>query len=701
MPPSSPASVPQATATTQNSRPPDPDRACINLRWALALLDGLIVGGVKHLVLSPGSRSTPVVLAAQRRPALTLTPILDERSAAFFALGLARASGRPVALLATSGSAPAHWYPAVMEANEAGLPLILLSADRPPELRGWGANQTTDQTRLFGVQVRDFFDPGAPVDDPSVRRALTALGHRATARSLGRRPGPVHVNLPFREPLVPRRAACEGDSSRDWDTAPDGETVLDGAKTPEAAASRRAATAFPSTIASAPAPASSSTTASALAAMDAAHLHESAHLIPENESPCHDFHANPRPQALLSQLPAGLQERLRGRGLIYCGPDNPRPGFPAAVLRCAAALGVPVLADPLSELRFLSGLRCGQGARSDHGQEATTNSGQGVATNSGQAAATLGSPSPLISRYKSLVRNPAAARALRPDWVLRFGRAPISRTVLEWLPGIPLILVDPAERWSDPAHDLALPDSLHLDLDPVALCTALTKAPPAPADPDWLALWTRAEARLASLAADYLAQAPWCEAQLITDLVTQLPAGEGLLCANSLPIRQFETWAGTRNTPLTVFGNRGLSGIDGQLSTLAGLNAAGLPTTGLLGDLSFLHDLSGLLLARELPRPCILVNNGGGRIFDYLPQHGLPGFERLWRTPQTLDLAALCQAFGLQHRRVSDASAWRAALAAGLAGERGLIIEVMIDAYQSQEVHLQFRRRVAETDLLG
>ena len=148
-----------------------PDRACVNLRWALALLDGLIDGGVEHLVLSPGSRSTPVVLAAQRRPALMLTPILDERSAAFFALGLARASGRPVALLATSGSGPAHWYPAVMEANEAGLPLILLSADRPPELRGWGANQTTDQTRLFGVQVRDFFAPGAPVDDPGVRRA--------------------------------------------------------------------------------------------------------------------------------------------------------------------------------------------------------------------------------------------------------------------------------------------------------------------------------------------------------------------------------------------------------------------------------------------------------------------------------------------------------------------------------------------------
>ncbi len=299
------------------------------------------------------------------------------------------------------------------------------------------------------------------------------------------------------------------------------------------------------------------------------------------------------------------------------------------------------------------------------------------------------------------MRNPHAARALRPDWVLRFGRAPVSKTVLEWLPGIPLILVDPAERWSDPAHDLALAGSLHLDLDPVALCTALAADPPAPADPVWLAQWARAEARLAALASDYLATAPWCEGHLISDLVASLPAGEGLLCANSLPIRQFETWSGTREARLTVFGNRGLSGIDGQLSTLAGLNAAGIPTTGLFGDLSFLHDLSGLLLAGSLPRPCIIINNGGGRIFDYLPQRGLPDFERLWRTPQTLDIGALAASFGLSHRRVGDAQGWRAALAAGLNSTPGLIIEVMMDAPRSQEIHLEFRRRVAAADLLG
>jgi 2-succinyl-5-enolpyruvyl-6-hydroxy-3-cyclohexene-1-carboxylate synthase len=635
--------------------PPDP--AVTGLLWALALLDGLVVGGVRHLVLSPGSRSTPVVLAAQRRPSITLTPILDERSAAFFALGLARASGQPVALLATSGSAPSHWYPAVMEGSAAGIPLILISADRPPELRGWGANQTTDQTRLFGTQVRDFHDPGPPVDDPAIRRALTALGRRAAAVSQGRRPGPVHINLPLREPLIPR-------ADRDTASPLSADSWPPGA---EAGFDRTAVLAERPAVSPERAKMSDIGVFSRMAQSDSIwHSLGTNQEMPMGGMPGEI--ASTLHEVTFTLSPA-IRDRLRGRGLIYCGPDAARPGFPAAVLSCAAALGVPVLADPLSEMRF------------------------------GHITGAV--PSPLVSRYKSLVRNPQAARALRPDWVLRFGRAPISRTVLEWLPDIPLVLVDPSDRWPDPGHDLALEQSLHLDIDPVTLCTALAGDPPAPADPAWLAHWARAEARLATLASNYLATAPWCEAHLIRDLVEILPTGEGLLCANSLPIRQVETWSGTREAPLTVFGNRGLSGIDGQLSTLAGLNAGGIPTTGLLGDLSFLHDLSGLLLAAPLDRPCIVINNGGGRIFDYLPQHGLPDFERLWRTPRPLDLRSLALAFGLHHRRVNDAPDWRAALTEGLNGLPGLIIEVMMDAPRSQKVHLQFRQRVAEVDLLG
>jgi 2-succinyl-5-enolpyruvyl-6-hydroxy-3-cyclohexene-1-carboxylate synthase len=154
-------------------------------------------------------------LAGQRLGALVLTPILDERSAAFFALGLARATRRPVGLLCTSGTAGGHWLPAVIEASEWGAPLILLTADRPPQLRGWGANQTIDQTRLFGPFAREFHDPGPPQAGPMALKAMRALGRRAAAVAQGPHAGPVHINLPFPEPLVPAEG-CSSSGVSGW-----------------------------------------------------------------------------------------------------------------------------------------------------------------------------------------------------------------------------------------------------------------------------------------------------------------------------------------------------------------------------------------------------------------------------------------------------------------------------------------------------
>ena len=567
------------------------DQGCLNLRWALALLEGLVAGGLRRLVISPGSRSTPLILAGQQTPELELTPILDERSAAFFALGLARASGRPVGLVCTSGSALAHWLPAVIEASESEIPLVLLSADRPPELRGWGANQTIDQTRLFGPFVREFHDPGPAEDGTAALKMVRALGARAAAVSQGPWPGPVHLNLPFREPLVPG-ADC----------------------------ARRATADLPT-------------------------------LAARSEQPW-AFTGAP--------LARDLERLFSGRGLICCGPGVWSAEAADALWRCAERLGAPVLCDPLSGLRFgpASGYR--------------------------------------ITRYDSLLRNPATATALKPDWVLRFGRAPVSKTLLGWLADVPTILVDAGGAWSDPSHDVRR----KIQAPPGAFCAWLADAEPdsrigGVPDADWLARWTDGECGLDRMAADYLADAPWCEAHLIRDLLELLPAGEGLLCANSMPIRQLDTWSGSRNAPLQVFGNRGASGIDGQASTFAGLNAGSVPTTALLGDLSFLHDLSGILLMRGLDRPCIVLNNGGGRIFDYLPQQGLPGFERLWRTPVDVDLRSLVESCGCRHRLVEDGDGFRNALQKTLSGsQQGGVIEVRINGDLSRSVHQTFWARI-------
>jgi len=185
---------------------PEPERqAEANLLWAYALIDGLAAAGVQQAVISPGSRSTPLVLACDAHPAIRIEMMVDERCAAFLALGKARAGQRPVILIATSGSAPAHWHPAVIEACHANVPLILLSADRPPELHGWGANQTTDQQQLFGGHLRAFHDPGPAIAEAPAREALRATALRLGQQARHPHPGPVQINLPFREPLVPQR----------------------------------------------------------------------------------------------------------------------------------------------------------------------------------------------------------------------------------------------------------------------------------------------------------------------------------------------------------------------------------------------------------------------------------------------------------------------------------------------------------------
>jgi 2-succinyl-5-enolpyruvyl-6-hydroxy-3-cyclohexene-1-carboxylate synthase len=180
--------------------------------FGIAFTDELIRCGVRDVVLSPGSRSTPLAMAfadADRAGRVRLHVRIDERSASYTALGLAKASRRPVAIVCTSGTAAANFHPAVIEADESGVPLLVLTADRPPELRGTGANQTIDQVKLYGSAVRWFTDAGVPERRLGAVGDWRSLACQAWAMATGGFPGPVHLNLPLREPLVP-------DGSDDW-----------------------------------------------------------------------------------------------------------------------------------------------------------------------------------------------------------------------------------------------------------------------------------------------------------------------------------------------------------------------------------------------------------------------------------------------------------------------------------------------------
>lgn len=202
--------------------------------WAARLMTALVEGGVRHVFVSPGSRSTPLVLALADEPSLTSHVVLDERSAAFLALGAARASGSPAAVIATSGTAPAHWFPAVIEASEAHVPLVLLSADRPWEALHAASPQTIDQSHLFGRHVRRFVDLGAPEASAEALRALPRVVAEALAAAHAPLPGPVHLNARFRKPLEPAELTSDevGDAARPLLSRPSprivtGRTTLD------------------------------------------------------------------------------------------------------------------------------------------------------------------------------------------------------------------------------------------------------------------------------------------------------------------------------------------------------------------------------------------------------------------------------------------------------------------------------------------
>ncbi|HMC53322.1 MAG TPA: 2-succinyl-5-enolpyruvyl-6-hydroxy-3-cyclohexene-1-carboxylic-acid synthase, partial [Acidimicrobiales bacterium] len=177
----------------------------LNAGQALAtvLVDELVRNGLAHACIAPGSRSTPMALAFVGHPGVAVHVLIDERSAAFCALGIARASGSPAAVLCTSGTAAANFHPAVIEADRGRVPLLVLTADRPPELRGTGANQAIDQIKLYGDAVRWFAEVGAPEVLPGSVAYWRSAACRAWAATVGSPPGPVHLNLAFRDPLVP------------------------------------------------------------------------------------------------------------------------------------------------------------------------------------------------------------------------------------------------------------------------------------------------------------------------------------------------------------------------------------------------------------------------------------------------------------------------------------------------------------------
>ncbi len=519
---------------------------------------------------SPGSRCTPLVLALAREPGLRAHSHIDERCAGFFALGLAKASNRPVAVTCTSGTAAANLLPAVIEAHEARVPLIVLTADRPPELRDVGAGQTIDQVKLYGDAVRWFVEVGTHAADPARLRWMRGLACRAYWTATGERPGPVHLNWPLREPLLPPAPPPPPPPGR-----PGGRPWIARS-------------------------------------------------------------GGGRPAPVLA-LPAGV------RGVVVAGRRD--RGLGPEVPDFAARAGYPLLADPLSGSR------------------------------SGPAA---------IAHYDALLRQAGFDPA--PELVIRVGDLPTSKALRAWLAGhagVHQIAIAGEGSWQDP-------DNVVAELvsgDPRAVLAA---ADPLPAPADWLAGWRRADER-AGRALDAVLGDGLSEPAVSRLLGRQLGPGATLFVAASMPIRDVESFWPARPDGARVLSNRGANGIDGTISSAFGAAAAGDgPVVALIGDVALAHDIGGLLAATRLglSLTVVLLDNGGGGIFDFLPVAGERDvFEEHVATPTGLDFARAAALYGLAHARARSVEELGAALERALAGPGSAIVEVRTDRAENVRLH--------------
>lgn len=570
---------------------------------ARALVAALVRLGVRDVVLAPGSRSAPLAYAvadASARGELTLHVRIDERDAAFLALGIARGRALdapadpreprvapvPVAVVTTSGTAVANLHPAALEADHAGVPLLLVTADRPHELRGTGANQTTDQRAILEGAARLTVDVPAPDGRPGEERDVVHATARAVDAARGGRsgrPGPAHLNVAYRDPLAP---------------------PVDLGEIPEPDDQADAAPAGPHDVPTVP-----------------------------DVRPATRCDVDP---ALDVALPAGRTVVVAGDGA----------GRVARAL--AEARGWPLLAEP--------------------------------------ASGAAGGP--------ALVHAPTqvlAHTSLDDDveHVVVIGRATLARPVQRLLARDVEVIVVALDGgpWPDAARNA----SVVLPAVPAAWLE------PGPRDGTWLDRWTHA-GRTVAAAVDAAAALAAPDAAIVSApqavrlVADALTPDDVLVIGSSNPVRDLDLvhrWT----EPPAVVANRGLAGIDGLVATATGVALARAASSGrtvraVLGDVTFLHDVGGLLGAPGEARPdlqVVVVNDGGGSIFAGL-EHGelaqvsarrADVFERVFSTPHAVDLSALCAAYRVPHVRATTAGEVRAALAVPPTGVS--VLEVVVE----------------------
>lgn len=557
--------------------------------------------GVKRFVISPGSRSAPLAIAIAQHRAVDTSVHFDERAAAFFAVGWGKATGEPAALLCTSGTAAANYLPAVVEASYSATPLIVLTADRPPELHECGALQTIDQTRLFDGYVRCRVD--LPTPDPEIPpEYLLSLVDDLVHHSKRNPPGPVHINCRFREPLIPKTVEqdyfAENACLRGWQ-----ETSQPYVR------------------------------------------HLNAPSLPDS-----------------SQVEEIAAEIIKStRGVMIAGPLAAHQDG-RAVARLAERLRWPLFADVASNLRF--------------GQENAFH--------------------PLV-HYDLYLAPGAIASRLQPDFIFHFGGTPISKHLLRYTAdaGCHYIQVSELPDRSDPHHRVRIKVNAPISEFAAALLSTVGETSSVLMHPFRVAeqLTTRL---IAEMSGDSTAGV--LESLVVREIFASQFSPRAVFLAASLPVREADWFSGSGDQQLIVGANRGVNGIDGTITSACGF-AEGLemPTTLVIGDLAFLHDLNSLALLKRLAVPVqiVVLNNRGGGIFHLLPVAGLTDlFEKYFAAEHEFDFHYAAELFGLKYYHPVTAKDFATIYRHCVKADRPSLIEVAIDRAATANFHRTFRERL-------
>ena len=593
--------------------------------YIAALVDEFYQLGVRHAVFSPGSRSTTMAMLFTEHEGFETYMNIDERSASFMALGIAKAHKEPTVLVCTSGSAVAHYLPAMLEAQYSGVPLIVLSADRPHTLLHVGAPQTVDQQKMFGTAV-NYYEELAVPQEAHYFTYPRQVARKAYMKSMDTKKGSVHINVPLFEPLVPE--------------------------------------------------------------LDSKHFEAGRSLFnlvkPHYSSGCCCDNTSSTSYVNITSSTNHVNNTSSGKNnsflaqykniLILAGPQVDVVEA-NSILSFATTLQAPILADPLSNVR-----RCynSVGGHSDKDRIDTSKT--------------------VISTYDAFLVDKELWPILKPDCIIQFGQIVVSKRVQQMVAtwdNVEYIEVNPTMDSMNPTGKTTM--HMQASIDVFTNLYGVQNDSQA-----YLGKWQHLETVGKQKLGTAIEEPSCFEGRTIRELQQHISDNAQVLVANSMSIRDFDYFWFSGESKATLYGNRGVNGIDGTVSTALGLATNGLPTYLVTGDLSLFHDLNGLAVAKthNLNLTIILHNNDGGGIFEYLPQKGTKHFDYLFSTSQGLDYSGAAKLYGCGYTKIASPDELSAVLA-NIGSESGVhIIEIPTNREYSRELHKKYTKVSVDMEAL-